>query len=142
MSEKKELTQEQIEEIKKAAVAEALAAQQTANAEGSGNNGDKADDGKKPGFKDKAKEAFDKFWNFSITPKKIATGVLIGGAAFLGFRCGYNKGRNGAMSEAEFNGQVELPDSGEQLSLETTEQPSVIEATVEDATEEVYESEE
>ena len=140
MSEKKEFTQEQIEEIKKAAVAEALAAQQTANAESSGDSDNTDDGGKKSGFKDKAKEAFDKFWNFSITPKKIATAVVIGGAAFLGFRCAYNKGRNDAMSEAEFNGQAELPDNNGPLALETAE-PEAIEATFveDDATEEVYE---
>lgn len=126
MNEQK-LTQEQIEEIKKQAVAEALAAQNEA-AEGSDNDGD----GKKPKFTDKAKAAFDAFWNFSITPKKIATGVLIGGAALLGLRYAYGKGRSDAMAEAEFNGQATLPDN-EQLALGTTAEPQeIFEATIED----------
>lgn len=131
MAEQK-LTQEQIEEIKKAAVAEALAAQNKAT-EGSDNDGGDKADGKKTKFTDKAKEAFDKFWNFSITPKKIATGLLIGGAAFLGLKYAYGKGQADAMAEAEFNGQAALPDNGgEQLALGTKDPQEVFEATVDD----------
>ena len=122
-NETKTLTAEEIEKIKE----EAVAAQQK-DPDDSNNDGG----GKKPGFKDKAKEAFDKFWNFSITPKKIATAVLIGGVAFLGGKWAYEKGKNDAMSEAEFNGQAALPDSGEPLALETAGPQAVFEATVSD----------
>ena len=137
-----------MEELEKAAKElEELKAANAVNAqtEGSDNDGgNKADDGKKPKFTDKAKAAFDKFWNFSITPKKIATGVLIGGAAFLGFKYAYGKGRSDAMAEAEFNGQAVLPDNGgEQLALGTAAEPEIFETQFsDDATEEVYESEE
>lgn len=127
MANEQKLTQEQIEEIKKAAVAEALAAQ--SGATNGSDSGDKAD-GKKTKFTDNVKRAFDKFWNFSITPKKIATGVLIGGAAFLGLKYAYGKGQADAMAEAEFNGQA-LPDNGgEQLALGTKDPQKVFEATV------------
>lgn len=134
------LTQEELEaKLKRLEELEAANAAQS-GATGSGDdNGDKADDGKKTGFVDKVKAGASKFWNYSITPKKIATVLVVGGGAFLGFKFGYNKGHADAKTEAEFNGTVSLPDNGEQLALETTE-PSVIEATVDDyATEEVYE---
>lgn len=135
MANEQKLTQEQIEEIKKAAVAEALAAQQTANAEGSGDS-EKTEDSKNPGFFTKIKEGASKAINhkFSIKDVVIAAGVVTAGV--FGIKYAYEKGVADGRSESEFEGTVALPDNGtEPLALETTAQPQeAFQATVSDLT--------
>lgn len=136
------LTQEELEaKLKRLEELEAANAAKSGTPEGSSDNSGDKTDGKKR-FTDKVKDGAKAFWNYSITPKKIVTTIVIAGGAFLGFKCAYNKGHADALAESEFNG-TSLPDNGEQLTLETTAEPTtVIEATVEDyAPEEVYEEE-
>ena len=138
MGNEQKLTQEELEaKLKRLEELEAANAAQSGTAGGSGDNGDKTDDGKKS-FMDKAKDKAKDFWNLDLklTPGKIVLAAVGIPAAILGIKAVYNKGVEAGKSEAEF---CALPDSGEQLSLETTAEPEVIEATVEDATEEVYE---
>lgn len=141
MAEEKKLTQEELEaKLKRLEELEAANAAK-AKTDDSG-DGDKSDDkGKKHGVIDKVKAGASAFWNYSITPKKIVTGVAVGVGLFLGWKVAYGKGKADAEAEAEFNSPA-LPDNRtEPLMLESAE-PEIIEASVEDyATEEVYEDE-
>lgn len=139
-NEKKELTQEELDAMIQKRAEELVAANaDKAKTEDSGDGGKQSDDKGKKGIIDKVKDGANAFWNYSITPKKIVTGVAVGLGLFLGAKFAYSKGKADAEAEAEFNAPT-LPDNGvEPLALETTAEPEIIEASVEDATEEVYE---